>query len=61
MTSALDCVSSVLTPHDTMLLDQIAVELARPDLAPERRLELTDTLASIAEKYTCDPRLTDNL
>lgn len=51
---------TVLSADDALALDGIAIELAQPDLPFERRSELLETIAAIAEKYTCDPRMTDD-
>ena len=51
---------SILSAEDMLALDAIANELASPEITAERRSELTQAIADIAEKYTCDPRLSGN-
>jgi hypothetical protein len=60
MTSDLECTSSLLSADDRVVLDEIAIELDQPGLSFERRSELLQAIADIAEKYDCDPRLTGN-
>jgi hypothetical protein len=60
MTSDLDRTPSLLSADDRLVLDEIATELEQPGLSFERRSELIQAIADIAEKYTCDPRLAGN-
>jgi hypothetical protein len=60
MTSDLECTPSLLSADDRLVLDEIADELEQPGLSFDRRSELLQAIADIAEKYTCDPRLAGN-
>lgn len=60
MTSVVERTPSVLSAEDMLALDCIATELAQSELTAERRGELLEAIADLADKYTCDPRLTGN-
>ena len=57
MTFDLECTPSLVSAEDRLTLDEIADELEQPGLSMQRRSELRQAIADIAEKYTCDPRL----